>query len=337
MAFSHYKSTVAILFGSILIFSCVPARKFEELKSKQQACYEENKMLKSLNQELEEKNKELTAAVADLTKRKEALLRDTTLLGMSLRKMTANYDRINDTYELLLAKNKELTAGNKSATDKLMKQLQASQENLQQQEDALRSLDISLKKKEADLEQLNAELQNREKRVKELEALIRSKDEAVSALKMKLKEALLGFENNGLTIEQKNGKVYVSLDESLLFASGSYAVGAEGINVLKKLAQVLEQNPEINVLVEGHTDNVPFKGKGDIKDNWDLSVKRSTSVVKIITSNSNVAPKRLTAAGRGEYVPLDLSNTPAALKKNRRIEVILTPKLDELFQLLENE
>jgi len=168
-----------------------------------------------------------------------------------------------------------------------------------------------------------------------LESLISRQDSMVNALKNKVKEALLGFENNGLTIEQKNGKVYVSLDESLLFASGSYSVGERGIDALKKLAKVLEQNQEINVLVEGHTDNVPLKGSGDIKDNWDLSVKRATSVVKIITENSKTNPKRLTAAGRGEYFPLDLTNTPEGRKKNRRIEVILTPKLDELFELLE--
>jgi len=126
----------------------------------------------------------------------------------------------------------------------------------------------------------------------------------------------------------------VSLDESLLFASGSYDVGSKGTDVLKKLAKVLETNTDINIVVEGHTDNVPLKSKGDIQDNWDLSVKRATSVVKIITNNSKTNPKRLTAAGRGEYLPLDLSNTVEGRKKNRRIEVILTPKLDELFELL---
>ena len=126
------------------------------------------------------------------------------------------------------------------------------------------------------------------------------------------------------------------LDESLLFSSGSYNVGSKGADVLKKLAKVLEGSSDIDVVVEGHTDNVPLKSKGDIEGNWDLSVKRATSVVKIMTKNSTVNPKRLTAAGRSEYLPLDLSNTVEGRKKNRRIEVILTPKLDELFDLLEN-
>ena len=137
-------------------------------------------------------------------------------------------------------------------------------------------------------------------------------------------------------MNKKNGKVYVSLDNSLLFTSGSYDVEAKGTEVLKKLAKVLEQNQDINIVVEGHTDNVPLKGSGDIRDNWDLSVKRATSVVKIITTSSKVDPKRLTAAGRSEYLPLDVSNTTDGRKKNRRIEIILTPKLDELFELLES-
>lgn len=328
------QSIVAILCMGVL-FSCVPARKYEELKSKQAACLEENSALKTQNQNLEEKNKELVASSDKLRTEKEALENDIKVLEKSLDQMTKNYDNVNKTYQLLLDKNNELLAGNKSATEQLMKQLQKTQEELQAQEDALRALEGTLQKKEDKLNKLTTELQARERRVNELESLISRQDSAVNALKNKVKEALLGFENNGLTIEQKNGKVYVSLDESLLFASGSYSVGERGKDALKKLAKVLEQNQEINVLVEGHTDNVPLKGSGDIKDNWDLSVKRATSVVKIITENSKTNPKRLTAAGRGEYFPLDLTNTPEGRKKNRRIEVILIPKLDELFELLE--
>jgi len=319
-----------------ILFSCVPARKYEELKIKQQNCSEENTALKQQAQTLEEQNNEYATSVDALKKEKETMEHDLELLQKSYDQMKTNYDNINNTYQLLLDKNNELLAGNKSATQKLMEQLQKSQEELQAQEDALRTLEGSLLKKEADLNELNVALADREKRVNELEAMINRKDSLVNLLKNKVKEALLGFENNGLTIEQKNGKVYVSLDESLLFTSGSYAVGAKGITVLKKLAKVLEQNQEINILVEGHTDNVPLKGNGDISDNWDLSVKRATSVVKIITSSSKVNPKRLTAAGRGEYLPLDVSNTTDGRRKNRRIEVILTPKLDELFELLES-
>ncbi|MGE0561308.1 MAG: OmpA family protein [Flavobacteriales bacterium] len=319
-----------------LIFSCVPSRKYEELNTKYKTCTDENANLKNANKELEEKSNEMSVSIEQLKKAIAVLESDTAVMGNSLRLMTSNYDNINKTYQLLLDKNNELLSGNKTTTEKLMKDLQKTQEELQSKEDALRTLEGSLTAKEEKLKKLTAELESREKRVNELEAMINRKDSLVTALKNKVKDALLGFENNGLTIQQKNGKVYVSLDESLLFSSGSYAVATKGVDVLKKLAKVLEQNQEINILVEGHTDNVPLNGKGDIADNWDLSVKRATSVVKIITTNSSVNPKRLTAAGRSEYIPLDMTNTAEGRKKNRRTEIILSPKLDELLQMLES-
>lgn len=329
-----YIVVATILIGSII--SCVPSRKYEELNSKYKTCSEENESLKASNKTLEEQTIELTSSVEQLKKAIASLENDTTIMGNSLRLMTTNYDNINKTYQLLLDKNNELLSGNKVTTEKLTKDLLRTQEELQAKEDALRTLEGSLTVKEEKLKKLTTELELREKRVNELEAMISRKDSLVTALKNKVKDALLGFENNGLTIEQKNGKVYVSLDESLLFSSGSYAVGTKGVDVLKKLAKVLEQNQDINILVEGHTDNVPLNGKGDVADNWDLSVKRATSVVKIITTNSSVNPKRLTAAGRGEYIPLDMTNTGDGRKKNRRTEIILSPKLDELLQLLES-
>ena len=320
------------LLISSLLFSCIPAKKYEELKSKQQACAEELAALKAQNQDLEEKNQELNSAIEQSKKRIAQLESDIEGNKSELEKAISDYENLKKQHDLLaeqLKNNKD-----NSATAKLMKQLQKAQEDLQNQEDALRALESSLLKKEEALNKLKVDLEAREKRVKELEAMINAKDEKLAAIKKKLKEALLGFENNGLTIEQKNGKVQVSLDESLLFASGSYTVGTRGTDALKKLAKVLESTTDINVVVEGHTDNVPLKSKGDIEDNWDLSVKRATSVVKIITKNSKTDPKRLTAAGRSEYLPLDVSNTVEGRRKNRRIEVILTPKLDELFQLL---
>jgi chemotaxis protein MotB len=187
-----------------------------------------------------------------------------------------------------------------------------------------------------DLEALSAELKKREARVNELEEILKKKDQAANDLKKKLSDALLGFENKGLTITQKNGKVYVSMDESLLFASGKTNVEARGVEALKNVAKVLENNVDINVLVEGHTDDVPMKGAGEIKDNWDLSVIRATSVTKIMLSSAKIDSQRITAAGRGEFFPLDNAKTPEARKKNRRTEIILTPKLDELLKVLGN-
>ena len=225
--------------------------------------------------------------------------------------------------------------GNLADTKKISGELQLTQEQLLKKQDELKLLEAQLNAQKKSLEELNLELQKREARVAELEGILKKKDDAVNDLKKKLSDALFGFEGKGLTITQKNGKVYVSMDESLLFASGSTTVEAKGVEALKKVAKVLEQNADINILIEGHTDDVPMVGKGDIKDNWDLSVMRATSIVKIITKNSTVDPRRLTAAGRGEYFPIDTAKSADARKKNRRTEIILTPKLDELFKVLE--
>jgi chemotaxis protein MotB len=209
-----------------------------------------------------------------------------------------------------------------------------TQEQLLKKEDELKALELKLNKQQQDLDALSAELKKREARVNELEEVLRKKDQATADLKKKLQDALMGFEGKGLTITQKNGKVYVSMDESLLFESGKTSVQPKGIEALKNVAKVLEQNADINVLIEGHTDDVPMVGKGEIKDNWDLSVIRATSVTKIILQNSKTEPTRITSAGRGEFFPLDTAKTPEARKKNRRTEIILTPKLDELLKVL---
>jgi chemotaxis protein MotB len=169
-----------------------------------------------------------------------------------------------------------------------------------------------------------------------MERILSRKDSIVNNLKNKVSDALLGFENNGLTIKIVNGKVYVSLEEKLLFKSGSFMVGPDGVKALKKLAKVLEQNADINIMIEGHTDDVPYHADAAIKDNWDLSVKRATSIVRILLDGTSIDPKRLTAAGRGQFVPVDKAKTAEALQKNRRTEIILSPKLDELFKILEN-
>ncbi len=318
----------------IAIASCVPAKKVEDIKRKKEICEEQRAALKEQNRELEEKFTEINDQYEELLKRHKALKLDTSVMGKSLRNMTKNYDKLNETYDLLIEKNKSLLEGNQAETAKLFGNLQASQAELQKQTDALEKLRLELEKKERNLNQLQIELDARAKRVDELESILSKKDSSVNALKKKVQEALLGFENNGLTIEQKNGKVYVSLDESLLFASGSYNVESKGQEVLKKLGKVLEKNEDINVLVEGHTDNVPYNGSGALKDNWDLSVKRATSVVKIILGNSSIAPERLTAAGRGDHVPVADNASKEGRSKNRRTEIILTPKLDELFEIL---
>jgi chemotaxis protein MotB len=182
--------------------------------------------------------------------------------------------------------------------------------------------------------ELSGNLKKREARLKEVEDALHKRDDATNALKNKLQQALLGFQQNGLTVDIRNGKVYVSLTDKLLFPSGSIIIDAIGKKALDQLAEVLNKETDINIAVEGHTDNKKVSNLGQIKDNWDLSVLRSTSVCRYLTEVEKIDPKRLTATGKSEYQPIDASNTPEALAKNRRIEIILTPKLDELYNLI---
>ena len=322
---------------SLLLYSCVPGRKLEESEEKRKICENNLSELKTNFQNVEAKYKELNELLAKDLKDLDGLKRDTAIMGSSYRQLTVKYDKLNVLNEQLLDRYNKLLAGTERDNAKLSGDLQLTQEQLLKKQDELKALEAKLNQQRDDLERLSAELKNREARVNELEAILKSKDQSVADLKKKLKEALFDFENKGLTITQKNGKVYVSMDESLLFASGKINVEPKGIEALKTVAKVLEQNADINVMVEGHTDDVPMKGTGEIKDNWDLSVMRATSVTKIILQNApSMDQKRITASGKGEFFPLDPAKTTEARKKNRRTEIILTPKLDELFKVLEN-
>ncbi len=318
------------------LVSCVPQRVMEETKAKLNNCETESAAAKKLASETEAKNAEMKEKIAKEEKELAGLQRDTVVLGNNLRLLSNKYDKLNLVNDQLLDKYNRMLAGSERDNAALSGKLQMTQEQLLKKEDELKALELRLNKQQQDLDALAAQLKQREARVNELESILKSKDQATADLKKKLQDALTGFEGKGLTITQKNGKVYVSMDESLLFESGKTAVQPKGIDALKNVAKVLEQNPDINVLIEGHTDDVPMKGTGDIKDNWDLSVIRATSVTKIILQNSKTDPTRITSAGRGEFFPLDPAKTPEARKKNRRTEIILTPKLDELLKVLGN-
>ncbi|MFM7823390.1 MAG: OmpA family protein [Bacteroidota bacterium] len=316
------------VFAACLTASCVPSRMFDEMKTSKLQCDEENAKLKADMLAANTRISELDSRKSELDQQNKYLRNDTTSMGEGTRRLTKLYNELSDSYDKLSKNNEKMLASGQSENRKLISQLNQTQEELQRKEDALAA-------RERELNETSAQLKLREARVAELQQVLDSKDSAVKALKETVTKALLGFQGQGLTVEQKNGKVYVSLEERLLFASGSTVVDPKGEDALKELGNVLAKNTDINVLIEGHTDNVPIKG-GAIKDNWDLSVLRATSVVRILEKNKGVAPVRLTPAGRGEFMPIDKANTADARKKNRRIEVILTPKLDELFQVLES-
>jgi len=320
----------------IVAVSCVPMSKFNELKKKSDACIEENAKYKADLENLQVSNTELKSQVDLLSKEKEKLIQDTLAQFEAMRQLQLDNNKLEQQYHDLQVSKENLTKGNAKETTKLLSQLQTTQEDLQKREDQLRKAEWALDEKKKNLDLLTLELDAKNKRVKEMERILNKKDSVVNALKAKVSDALLGFENNGLTVKVRNGKVYVSMEDKLLFKSGSYEVNQGGANAVKKLAKVLEQNKDINVLIEGHTDNVPYHVEGVLKDNWDLSVKRATTVVRLLLDGSNIEAKRLTAAGRSEFVPIDKGKTIEARQKNRRTEIILTPKLDELFKILDN-
>jgi chemotaxis protein MotB len=329
------KKMCYMAIAAIMLVSCVPQRKLEESQNREKACQDELAALKTSSQVNEAKVKDMTEQLANNKRDLDGIRKDTAVLGNNYRVLTAKYEKLNQLNDQLMDKYGKQIANSEKDNAKLSGDLQSTQAALLKKQDELNALSVQLNKQKESLDALSTQLQLREKRVNELEAVLKQKDDAAAALKKKLSDALYNFEGKGLTITQKNGKIYVSMDESLLFASGKTAVEPKGVEALKNLAKVLDQNPDINIMVEGHTDDVPMHGNGDIKDNWDLSVMRATSVTKIILQSSpNIDQKRISAAGRGEFFPLDGAKTPEARKKNRRTEIILTPKLDELLKVL---
>jgi chemotaxis protein MotB len=314
--------------GLLMASSCVPLKRFNELEGRYQRSETNNERLR-LENELARTQNEL------LTTRIKALEDDTTHLGNQIRRLQLNYEQLQTTYAQVTEYNRNLLEGKEEETRQILSRLQTIQEDLQQREDELIAAEKSMVEKQRNLDSLINEMVQKEQRLNELEAILNRQDSVVNALRNTVSNALLGFEGRGLSIELKNGKVYVSLDESLLFATGSTVVDPRGETALRELARVLEQNSDINVMIEGHTDDVPLRGGGTMKDNWDLSVLRATSVLRILLKHGSIDPQRLTVAGRGEYMPLDPEKTAEARQKNRRTEIILTPRLDDLFRIIE--
>lgn len=232
----------------------------------------------------------------------------------------------------------EIIAGLKSDSTQLHSKIAELEEKIKGMNDSFSSLrsnsSTEINKLETNLKKLEADLLKREARLREVEDILRKRDEATNALKNKLQKALLGFQQSGLTVDIRNGKVYVSLTDKLLFSSGSIIIDDKGKLALRELAKVLKTQPEINISVEGHTDNQRVLNLGQIKDNWDLSVLRATSVVRFLTETEKIENGRITATGKGEYQPIEPGSSAEIRSRNRRIEIVLSPKLDELYNLI---
>ncbi len=303
-----------------LVVSCVSPKVYKDLEGKYAT-------LKKVNRELSDENETLLNAKNKAEKELAQLQKDYDETVALRDKLQSDYNALKSSYDNLSASYDALE---KNSSEAIAKNIQKNRELLAQ----LEAKEQALATENARLKTLEKDLKNRSEQVAELENLIATKDAAMTALKKAVSKALTDFEGKGLTIEQRNGKVYVSMENKLLFKSGSWAVGSQGRQAVQQLGKVLGDNPDIAVLIEGHTDNVPYKGNAQLSGNWDLSTKRATAIVNILRENTAINPENLTAAGRGEFAPIATNDTAEGKAKNRRIEVILTPKLDEITKLL---
>ena len=289
--------------------------KYADLKKEHNALSDENTTLKTDKNQLELDKNSLQTELDKVKSERDKLAADYAATKKNLDNLKASYAALekdsNDALEANINKNRQLLAD-----------LEAKQKALTAEQDRLNKL-------KKDLEASST-------RLAELEKMMADKEAAMKKLKETLSKSLKAFEGKGLTVTEKDGKVYVSMENKLLFESGSWTVGSEGKKAVDLVGKVLGDNPEISVLIEGHTDNDKITGTigGGVENNWDLSTKRATAIVNILSANAKIKKENLTAAGRGEFAPLMSNETAEGKAKNRRIEIILTPKLDEISKML---
>lgn len=314
------KKIISLLLISFTLNACVSKKVYQDLETKYAQLRTANNALIEEKDDLLIAKKDLENQLLVLNKKFEALSTEKENLQNNYNALQNKYNNLEESYQAL----------SDQSSKKLNEQAQKNQELLAKLEEKEKILAAESTR----LTNLQKELNQRAAQIEELQQLIKKKETEMEQLKNAISNALLNFEGKGLTVEYKNGKIYVSMENKLLFNSGSWAVGTEGKKAVEQLASVLSENKDINVLIEGHTDNVPYTGT-TIIDNWDLSVKRATAIVRILESKG-VNPTQITAAGRSEYIPVATNETTEGKAKNRRIEIILTPNLDEISKLLNN-
>ncbi|MGB2304982.1 MAG: OmpA family protein [Flavobacteriaceae bacterium] len=309
------KKLIFLCLCSFSLVSCVSSKMFNEIEGN----YAQLKVDHSI---LEKDNRELIIRYDSLRYHYGELMSQFEKIEMELDSSKKNFETLQDSY----------TALEKNSNAELQESIEQNRGLL----DKIQLKESELLDERTELDSLKNELASRIARVDELEQVIANKEALLSNLKSSLTKALLSFDGKGLTVEQRDGKVYVSMENKLLFKPGSWAVGSEGRQAIRQLAMVLEENKDIAVLIEGHTDDEPYIGDSKLSGNWDLSVKRATSIVALLLKNNGVNPENITAAGKGEYAPLVPNSSASNRSKNRRIEVILAPKLDEIGKLLQD-
>ncbi|MBI1184149.1 OmpA family protein [bacterium] len=318
---------------SVVLASCVSPRVVEDLETKMAALQKQKddcqQALKIKEEQLARTEKQLKEAEENLKatdKANSALTQDTTVMGRNYRRLKLANKDLNATLTKQLELNKQMAEQSEKKNKELYNELISLEKELELKEEKLNERDASLN-------ELQSSLVAREKKVEELQKAINERDSMMGALKDRITKALLSYEGKGISVKVEGDKVYVSLEEQILFASGKYSIDKKGEEALLELAKVLNANPDLTIMVEGHTDNVPIK-TSCIADNYDLSVLRGAEITRILTQKGKVDPKRVIAAGRGEYLPVADNSTAEGRKKNRRIEIVLTPDLDKLLNLL---
>lgn len=319
MRIRFHQLILTLLVLSLAATACVSKKKYgemEALKNKMQDMADSrNRSINDLKGSLAEMQLKLN----ECEDARDRLSNDTTRLQASNRKLRQDIGDLKESKDNL-----------NNSYQKLKSQ---STEKLRAMVDQMDSLQRDLNVRERRMAEMEGILQEREARLKEVEGMLRQRDSLMGAIQRRVTDALLGFKDQGLTVEVVDGKVYVSLSNKLLFATGSTKIDANGQKALGELAKVLKEQKDVTIMVEGHTDNMPVSNLGDIKDNWDLSVMRSTEVVRILVANG-MEPTRIIPAGHGQFIPKVDGSTPEARASNRRTEIVISPKLDELYRMI---
>jgi len=332
MRFTSFLVKVFVI--AIVLSSCVSQQKYDELTAVRDYYKSEAEAIDSTtiaNQELSDQNRELELQL-------KQTLRELEELAVANQSLSRNYDEILDKYNKIVKQNEnELTTYSYEKLG-LQEQLTAQQTDLEDKEKELARLEYELYQKETTLnnmeynfDEMQGSISDRDARIKELQEKLDAQETQMENLRTRLSQILRNFSNSDLSVDEKNGKIYVSMSQNLLFRSGSDRIDRKGRDVLNQLSNALNSSPDIEITVEGHTDS-----DGPTASNWDLSTRRATSVVKNMIE-AGVDPTRLTAAGRGEHVPIAPNNSSANKAKNRRTDIILAPRLDDLYSIIENE
>lgn len=319
-----------------LVVACVPARQYEDMEARKALYQDSTQLMKSSYAEVIAANEALQAEYQAMQEAHQLLRQDTAQLWQRYRTIETLNKDLNELYEKVIAQNKALLDNSNSEKELYLAQLNEKEAMLNDKNQQLQRKQDALDQQQAALEAQQDVLAAKQARVDELEQVITAQDSAANALKNKVQEAFLDFSPEELSVEQRSGKIYVSMSNKLLFKSGRTDVDQKGIAALATLAGVMQKNPDINIMVEGHTDSIPIARGSALKDNWDLSVLRATSIVRILI-DEGIAPERLFPGGRSKYFPVATNETPEGRAMNRRTEVILSPKLDALMDLLQNQ